>query len=110
VVDMNPLSRRTALQTGLAAAGVLSAVAASLGLALHTHPNAGDQGGSATTQRAQDSRQGSSPGSRQGSTEGSRQGSESDDHHAARSTGSPASPPSVTAPTPSAPQATTSGS
>jgi hypothetical protein len=90
VDGMNPLSRRTTLQTGLAAVGVLGAVAVSLGLANNHHTSTAAQDGSAH-QRAH----------------ATARSSESDDD-TARS--KPAQAPSVSAPQTSAPQATTSGS
>jgi hypothetical protein len=93
VDGMHPISRRTTLQTGLAAVGVLSAVAISLGLADNTHTNAGVQG---------------TPARQQAHDRANR--SESDDEGAERSNSTPSSSPSVSAPQPSPPQATTSGS
>jgi hypothetical protein len=92
VDGMHPLSRRATLQTGLAAVGVLGAVAISLGLADNPQANAGVQGKTSPRTHASTSR------------------SESDDHRPARSDSAPSSSPSVSAPQPSPPQATTSGS
>jgi hypothetical protein len=84
---MNPIHRRKLLQTSLAGVGVLSAVGISLGLAGTAHSSNGAQ---------------SVP---------SQLGHESDDDHGATTQSrTPSSTPSVSAPQPSPPQATTSGS
>lgn len=91
VDGMDPISRRKLFQTGLAGAGILGAVGISLGLAGATH---------STPSAQSDTHHARSQGRHE----------TDDDSGSETKRRTPSSTPSVTAPTPSPPQATTSGS
>ena len=90
VDGMNPISRRKLFQTGLAGVGVLGAVGISLGLAGATHstPSAQSETHHARSHRSHET---------------------DDDSGFETKRQTPSSTPSVSSPTPSPPQATTSG-
>jgi hypothetical protein len=100
---MTPLQRSRRLQTGLAGLGIVGALGASFGIGQATHTGHGQVASTGTTTPGSHHRSGST-GSGSGST------GRTHEHQRARSTSTQPSSPPVSAPSPAAPLATTSGS